>query len=626
MTQNITFAKLFDLRMERSHDDLWPFLERLYGHREDYKKFCDALTKALKDGWRQRPKDLKLLDMKRDLEPDWFLRPEMVGYACYADRFAGNIRGVEEKVPYLKKLGVNYLHIMPCLKPRPRPNDGGYSVQDYRQINPDLGTMEDLESLSATLRNEGMSLCIDLVLNHTAKEHNWAQKAVNGDPYFKDFYLFFEDKTQTEQFEETLVEIFPNDAPGNFTYVEETKQWVWTTFNDHQWDLNWSNPWVFLEIVKVMQFLSNKGVDVLRLDAVAFMWKRLGTRCQSEPEVHWILRALRACSRIASSAVIHLEEAITGPSEMLTYLGRGEHDGREGNLAYHNNLMVHYWAALATRDTRLMTHVIRNNFPEVLTNATYLTYLRCHDDIGWAITDEDAGQLGISGPLHRDYLSKFYAGDFPGSFSKGEYFQINEMTGDSRISGSLASLSGLEKALSDKDKRAEELAIHRILMGNALIASFGGVPLIYMGDEIAQLNDYAYVQDPLRKFDSRWVHRPALDWERANIATSPLNGQVQVFTETKRIMTRRKALRQFHASVPTRVFSTGKSEVFAFARLAPTGSVVCLFNFSEQTIYISEAILAENGAREMYDELSEAPLTLFDGQLALLPYGRVWVT
>ena len=476
------------------------------------------------------------------------------------------------------------------------------------------------------LRQNDMSLCVDLVLNHTAREHEWAQKALAGDPFYQDFYLFFDDESQTRAYERTLVEIFPNDAPGSFTYIPEAGKWVWTTFNDHQWDLNWANPWVFVEIVKIMLFLANKGVDVLRLDAVAFMWKRMGTRCQSEPEVHMLLRALRACTRISAPAVIHLEEAIVGPSEMLTYLGRGEHEGREGNLAYHNNLMVHYWSALATRDTRLMTKVLSENFPETLLNATYTTYLRCHDDIGWAITDEDAGAMGLSGVGHRDFLSRFYTGNFDGSFATGAYFQVNEDTGDSRVSGTLASLTGLEKALIEDDARAAELAVHRILMGNALIAAVGGIPLIYMGDEVGMLNDHAYRQDSLRADDSRWLHRPVMDWNRVDSAEHGDGPQSIILNETQKIMARRKATPEFHGAIPTRILFAPDHRIFAFSRVAPTGPVTCVFNFSEDIVPLPIDWLVDQGVCAFYDRLSQAPLTQSGGVVNLLPYGRFWAS
>lgn len=614
--------QIFDLRLARSAPDLFPMLEGLYGARPDYPVFRDRLVKALKKGWADRPEDLKRLDLQRDLEPDWFQRPGMAGYVFYIDRFNGTLQGILDKLDYLEDLGITYVHLMPCLKPRPGDSDGGYSVMDYRQINPAFGTMADFEAVSRAFRARGISLCVDLVLNHTAKEHAWAKKAAKGDPTYQDYYLMFDTPDLPKLYERTLVEVFPDNAPGNFTHYPEIGKWVWTTFNEHQWDLNWANPAVFLEIVEVMLFLANKGVDVLRLDAVAFMWKRMGTRCQSEREVHMILQALRACSRIASAAVLHLEEAIVAPAEMLPYLGRGRHDGKEGNLAYHNSLMVQFWSSLATRDTRLMTHVLGTHFPDRLTNATYATYIRCHDDIGWAVTDEDAAAVGASGHGHRNFLSDFYEGSFPGTFAKGALFQVNEATGDKRISGSFASLAGLETAADDA---ARDLAVQRILMGHALIAAWGGIPLVYMGDELAALNDHGYLDDPDHAHDSRWVHRPRMDWTLAAAAPGADTPSGRVFRGTKTILARRRATEALHAAHPVRVVQSGNPAVLAFQRLAPTGVLLGLFNFTEGWQSLPIGWVRAQGVTRLHDALSDAPVTPHDGQLALPPYARVWL-
>lgn len=614
--------EVFELRLARSAPDLFPMLEALYATHRDYPTFRDKLVKALRKGWADRPADLKRLDLARDLQPDWFQRPDMAGYVFYIDRFNGSLRGVLEKLDYLQDLGITYVHLMPCLKPRPGDSDGGYSVMDYRQINPDFGTMADFEAVSAALRARGMSLCVDLVLNHTAKEHAWAKKAAKGNPTHQDYYLMFDTPDMPTLYEQTLVEVFPDNAPGNFTHYPEIGKWVWTTFNEHQWDLNWANPAVFLEIVEVMLFLANKGVDVLRLDAVAFMWKRLGTRCQSEPEVHMILQALRACSRIASAAVLHLEEAIVAPAEMLPYLGRGKHDGKEGNLAYHNSLMVQFWSSLATRDTRLMTHVLGTHFPDRLTNATYATYIRCHDDIGWAVTDEDAAAVGVSGHGHRTFLSDFYEGTFPGTFAKGALFQANELTGDKRISGSLASLAGLETA---RDAGEVDLAVQRILMGHALIAAWGGIPLIYMGDELALTNDHGYLQDPHHAHDSRWIHRPRMDWEAAEGRETGDRPSARVFRGVRQILARRRATGELHAGHPVRVVGSGNDAVLAVQRVAPTGVLLGLFNFTERWQHLPEGWVRALGVSRMWDELSQAEVGLHGGQVVLPPYARVWL-
>lgn len=616
---------IFDLRLARSAPDLWPMLERLYGAEPGYAELVANLQAEMRSAWKARPTDLKTLDLQRDLEPDWFQRPDMLGYVFYIDRFAGDLKAVHEKLNYLESLGVNYVHLMPCLKPRPGDSDGGYSVMDYRRINPAYGSMKDLADLAKAMRSRGMSLCIDMVLNHTGKEHAWAVKASKGDIDHQNMYWMFDDDTQPKAYEQTLVEIFPDNAPGSFTHYPDMDKWVWTTFNEHQWDLNWSNPRVFLEIAKIMLFLANKGVDVLRLDAVAFMWKRMGTRCQSEPEVHMILRALRAVTRVCAASVLHLEEAIVGPAEMLTYFGRGEHDGREGNLAYHNNLMVQFWGALATRNTNLMSHVLRTHFPENLTNATYATYICCHDDIGWAITDEDAGALGFSGGAHRAYLSDFYEGTFEGSFAQGALFQENEATGDKRISGTFASLAGLERA--GDDPILTDLAVQRILLGNALIASYGGVPLIYMGDEIAITNDVSYLDDPNVAHDSRWIHRPKMDWNRvAEVEANPNTPAADVFHGTRHIFARRKATPQTHGGYACRIRDTGNAALFAFTRIAPAGTLLCLFNFTENWQQLSGQWVRDQGIAAFWDALGEADVMLHDDILTLPPYGRMWLT
>jgi amylosucrase len=610
------------LRLNRSAPDLWPMLEAVYGRTADYDGFRQRLLRVLAEGWQARPASLKRLDLQRDLEPDWFQRPGMAGYVFYIDRFAGSLKGVLDKLDYLQDLGITFVHFMPCLQPRPGDSDGGYSVMDYRAISPDLGTMDDLAQVTEALRARGISVCIDLVLNHTAKEHAWAVAAARGQAKYQDYYLMFDDPALPREFERSLVQVFPDTAPGNFTEYPHIGKWIWTTFNEHQWDLNWANPDVFLEITEIMLYLANRGVEVLRLDAVAFMWKRLGTRCQSEPEVHMLLQALRACCRIACPAVLHLEEAIVSPAEMLPYLGRGRHDGREGNLAYHNSLMVQFWGALATRDARLMGHVLATHFPDRLTNATYATYIRGHDDIGWAITDEDAQALHMSGGAHRSFLSNFYDGSFPGSFARGALFQANPDTGDKRIAGSFASLAGLESA---QDPGEAALAVQRILLGHALIAAFGGIPLIYMGDELAMLNDDGYRDVPAHAHDSRWIHRPMMDWHAAKFRHSDDGPAGQVFRGTKHILARRAATGAIHAAHPVQILNPWHSGLFAFVRRAPAGAMLGLFNMTEHWQHLPEAWARAHGITQMHDALSDRPVTAHDGAIALPPYARVWL-
>jgi amylosucrase len=614
--------RLFTLRWQRGLRDLVGPLGRLYGKAEDIDLLTGRLRDLLARHWAERPTDLKLLDLERDLNPDWFLSQDMVAYVFYIDKFAGRLANLPAHIPYLQDLGVRYAHMMPCLKPRPGASDGGYAVMDYREINPDLGTMADFQMVCAKMRAANISPCIDMVLNHTAKEHDWAVKARAGDPAYRAFYRMFDDDTLPRQYERTLVEIFPAQAPGNFTHYPDLGKWVWTTFNEYQWDLNWENPDVFLAILDTILFLAGKGVEVFRLDAVAFMWKRMGTGCQNLPEVHDILQALVQAIRVAAPAVICKAEAIVGPSDLVPYLGTGTHAGKESHLAYHNNLMVQFWSSLASRDTRLMTHVLKTHFPESFRRASFAPYIRCHDDIGWAITEEDAAHVPpMSGPGHRNFLAEFYNGTFDGSWARGADFQSNPDTGDRRTNGSFASLAGLEKALDEGDDAAADLAVRRILLGHALIASYGGIPLLYMGDEIGLTNDYSYEDQPELREDGRWMQRPPMNWT----PPEPGSPQAAILDGTRAIMARRKATPQLAGDVPTRVVDLGDRSLFVFRRLGDDKTVTVVCNFTDMTQSVSPWTLALDPAQRWRDLLTDAAPTLENDRIVLEPYACLWL-
>lgn len=619
--KRITNQDIFALRWQRGRRDLIGPLTRLYGGQIDPEILLERLRDLLARHWTARPSDLRRLDLERDLNPDWFLSQNMVAYVFYIDRFSGRLDQLASHIDYLADLGVTYAHMMPCLKPRPGASDGGYAVMDYRQINRALGTMADFQKSNLMLRASGISPCIDMVLNHTAKEHEWAIKARAGDPFYQAFYRMFDDDSLPKQYEQTLVEIFPTQAPGNFTYYADIDKWVWTTFNEYQWDLNWENPEVFLAVLDTILFLANKGVEVFRLDAVAFMWKRLGTGCQNLPEVHDILQAITQATRVAAPAVIHKAEAIVGPTDLVPYLGTGTHAGRESQLAYHNNLMVQFWSSLAARDTRLMTHVLRSHFPESFRRACFATYIRCHDDIGWAITEADAAHVPpMTGPGHRGFLADFYTGRFPGSFARGADFQSNPATGDRRTNGSFASLAGLEAALDAGEPAAVDLAVARILTGHALIASFGGIPLIYMGDELGLMNDHSYRDDPALADDSRWMQRPAMDWAKAGTRGDTTTPHGRIYQGVRHILAVRKATLQLASDIPTRVVDCGNAGVFCYQRLGDDRIVHCLVNFTEDRQQV--ALDLPEGATDL---LTGQPPTSEGAKLALAPYQSLWL-
>ena len=616
-------VELFLLRVARSIEDLTVPLTRLFG--DDASALVDRILTSCAVAWRNRPAALRRLDLRADLEPDWFLRQDRVGYQAYADRFAGDLRGVAEHLDYLEELGVTYLHLMPLLRPRPGDSDGGYSVMDYRTVDPDLGTIHDLEALAGDLRERGITLCLDLVLNHTAREHAWAVAARAGDERMRDYYIVLDDPDEVAAWEEHLPEVFPDQAPGNFTFDEDLDGWVWTTFNTHQWDLNWANPDVVVEMLEILLHLANRGVGAFRLDAVAFMWKRRGTSSQNQPEVHDLLRALRAASRITAPSVIHKAEAIVAPADLVAYLGTGEHTGKVANLAYHNNLMVQFWSSLASGDTRLLRHVLRTHFPTTHPNATWLTYVRCHDDIGWAITPEDTAALGIDAAAHRRWLADFYVGAASGSWARGGLFQVNEATDDRRNVGTNASLCGLERALDAGDEEAVDRAVDRILLGHALIASFGGMPVVYMGDELGLCNDLSYLEDPDRADDARWMHRPAMDWEVAARRHREGTVEQRVFTGVREIMSARTAVPAFRGDVPIEILDPPDPAVLCVRRRHHLGDVLVLCNFTDEWRGVPRWWAEQVGATRWRDLLGGGEVAAGGTDVVLPPYARLWL-
>ena len=615
-------AEAFVMRLRRHWTDLWEGLIDPYGRDPRLAENLERLIRVLAGRWADRPADLRVLDQQRVFHPDWFQTPDMVGYVFYVDRFAGTLEGVGDHLDYLEELGIRYVHLMPLLRTRPGDNDGGYAVADYRAVEPRLGSMADLERLCGRMRERGISVCIDLVLNHCAAEHEWAVRARAAEPDYAEMFWIFPNRRLPNRYEATLPEVFPDFAPGNFTRLSDGR-WVWTTFNAFQWDLNWSNPRVFVEMTDILLDLANRGVDVFRLDAVAFMWKRMGTNCQNQPEVHSLLRALRACARVAAPAVIFKAEAIVGPEDLAPYLGVGRNAGRECDLAYQNSLMVQYWSAIATRDTRLMTHVLAA-FPRKPVTTSWATYIRCHDDIGWAITEADAEAVGWTGPEHRAFLSAFYAGEFPGSFARGEVFQHNPANGDSRISGSFASLAGLERALEMADAAQVDLAVGRILLGYALIMGWDGLPLLYMGDEVATLNDRSYREDPNLASDSRWLHRPRMDWPRA--AQRHAEGPVgRVFRGTQHLVRVRRTLQSLHAAAPLEILDLGDPALFAFVRVHPSGPLLAIHNLTETPRRLDGRVLEMVGLDAARDAISgDGPFKPLD-PIGLPPYAARWL-
>ena len=622
----------FALRLDRWWSDLDDALRTVYPPAQAEPLALELVIRAAR-AFADRSAELHRLDEARTLEPDWFQSPDMLGYAAYAERFAGDLTGVAKRIPYLRELGVTYLHLMPLLLPREGDSDGGYAVADYRRVRPDLGTIDDLRELTASLRADGISLVLDLVLNHVAREHEWAVKARAGEERYRDYFHWFADRAMPDAYERTLPEVFPDFAPGNFTWDEDLDAWVWTTFNSWQWDVNWANPDVFVEYAELVLFLANLGVEVVRLDAIAFVWKRLGTNSQNQPEVHAITQGLRAVARIAAPALVFKAEAIVSPDDLVHYLGQGHHHGKVSDLAYHNSLMVQIWSALASGDVRLAAHVL-GNLPTAPTTTAWLTYVRCHDDIGWAITEEDAGAVGLNGFEHRRFLSDYYAGEFYGSPARGLVFQANPQTGDRRISGTTASLAGIEYALGIVDgdeadatrEEALDAAVGKALLAHAVILGWGGVPVLWSGDELGLVDDPFWADEPGHAGDNRWAHRPRLPWDVAEQRLEPGTVPGRMFTGIAHLARVRAGLNHLHASVPAEILPVGDPGILPVVRKHPVGNLLGLYNVTGTWRPFSAWRLDEFGLGAATDVLAgEVPDVGDDGNLWLAPYQARWL-
>jgi amylosucrase len=604
----------FSVRFERFFTELRDPLFGLYGTDPRFPAAWERLLRAIADTAASRSRELRMLDHEREVTPDWLQREQAVGYVTYVDRFAGTLSGLRERLPYLRELGVTYLHLMPLLAARPTPNDGGYAVVDYGAVEPALGTMEDLSSLATDLRASGMALCVDLVLNHVAAEHPWAR-----DPAF---LRLFPGRSSPDAYERTLPDVFPDTAPGSFTWVEEHQAWVWTTFNTYQWDLDYTNPDVFVAMACAMLGLAGVGVDVLRLDAAPFLWKRLDTNCQNQPEVHELLQAFRACTRIAAPAVAFKAEAIVAPVDLVPYLGTGKHEGKECDLAYHNVLMVLLWSSLASGRVGLMTSTLLA-MPPVPPGAGWLTYVRCHDDIGWAITPEDASRVGEDAGLHRRFLADWYAGDFPGSFARGARFQVDPLTGEARTSGSCASLAGLDSASDDV---AVELAVRRVLLLHAIAFAHGGLPLIYMGDELGLLNDPSYLDEPDKADDNRWMHRPFMNWEAAARRHDHASVEGRLWAGLQRLIAARRATRAIHVQGTVEPIWTGNDRVFGLRRAQAGERLLVLGNFTADPQPVALSALRDFPLTEAAAEVDGRPLERHHDTVVLAPYQHLWLS
>lgn len=558
-------------RFEERYDELkWLYCELYNNNMEAFDWLCDSLYGY----YQERNADLKKLDRSRVKNPDWYKQNDLLGMMMYTNAFAGTLKCVKEKLPYVKSCGVNYLHFMPLLESPKGRDDGGYAVADFRKVKPELGTMEDLEDLTAECHRQGISCCLDFVMNHTSEDHEWARAARNGDPVARSRYFFYDDWFVPNIYEETVPEVFPTTAPGNFTWINDCNQVVMTTFYPYQWDLNYANPMVFNDMVGNMLYMANRGIDVIRLDAVPYIWKQIGTNCRNLPQVHTLVRMMRIISEIVCPGVLLLGEVVMEPSKVVPYFGTV--DKPECHMLYNVTTMASTWNTIATKDVGLLKRQM-DQVCALPKNYVFLNYLRCHDDIGWGLDYDWLAQFGIDEVAHKKFLNDYFTGKGYNSDSRGELYNDDPRLGDARLCGTTASLSGLEAGQYEANADKIDQAIACDLMLHGYLLAQSGIPVLYSGDEIGQTNDYTYKNDPDKCADSRYLHRGNFPWDKVE-NKDPV--AMKIFDALRHMEDIRASHDVFSCNANVYTIETGCASVLGIVREYAGHELRAFFNFS----------------------------------------------
>lgn len=590
MVKNVNNTeKIFAQRMEKHQDELrWLYME-LYGNDAMYAELCEQMHEY----YLKRSTELKKRDIKKEKNPDWFKEKEMLGMMLYIDNFAGNLKGVEKKLAYLKECNVNCLHLMPFLDTPKGKSDGGYAVADFRKVRPDLGTMKDLARLTEKCHENGMNVCMDFVMNHTSEEHEWAKRARAGEGEYMSRYFFYDNGDIPARYEETVPQVFPTTAPGNFTWLPEIGHYVLTTFYPYQWDLNYRNPRVFNEMMYNFLFLANQGMDIIRIDAVPYIWKELGTSCRNLKEVHTIVRMMRMIAEIVCPSVILLGEVVMEPEKVVPYFGTVEKP--ECHMLYNVTTMATTWNSIATRDIRLLKKQmdIVSRLPK---QYTFLNYLRCHDDIGWGLDFDTMKQWGMEEPSHKRYLNDYFTGKIADSISRGELYNDDPVTQDARFCGTTASMCGIEAAGFEGNAEKMQTAIQEDLMLHAYMLTQSGIPMLYSVDELGQVNDYSYKEDAEKVSDSRYLHRGIFQWILADKRKDLSTVQGQLFQMLNRLEQIRRQENVFSQEAEVYTYDVHNDSILGILREYKGERFIALFNFSEneQTAWMQEEGIFRN--------------------------------
>lgn len=612
---------LFFSRFIANASSIHSLFYELYGEHKNSPVFFDKLLETIIAAFRDRSSQLRKKDIDKLQKENWFLSNELAGMSLYVDRFCENITNLKEKISYFKDLGVNVLHLMPLFESPAGESDGGYAVSNFRKVDERFGSLEDMKGLQQNMSEENMYLMIDIVLNHTSHKHAWAEKAKAGDKKYQDFFYMYDDRSIPDTFEKSMPEIFPESSPGNFTWIKECNKWVMTVFHKYQWDLNYTNPEVFIAMLDIIFFYANMGVDILRIDAPAFIWKQLETSSQNLPQAHSILRLIKLCTEVATPGMALLGEAIVAPKEIMNYFGTGNFTAKECDFAYNATQMALQWDTLATGDTRIMLAAQKILLQKPY-GTSWITYTRCHDDIGLGYDDYMIQESGFNAYDHRQFLKNYYSGSYYGSPAKGALFSYNPKTGDARISGTLASLCGLEKAIAENKKDEITIAINRILLMQSLSFFIGGLPMVFYGDEVGYTNDHSYLTDEAKSYDNRWIHRPMIDWNKNKLKDKEGTIGYRIFNGTKKLLNIRKQLPAIADKSNLKWITPHNIHVAGFVRTSEDQQIFCVYNFSNRPAYLTWYAFKENGikSQKLYDHWSGEKFRVAN-DLIIQPYG-----
>lgn len=610
----------FESRLSEHGERLFRLMHRLYGWRYDFAWSYQQMLEVAAEGFIDRPKPLRRIDRRSTVPPPWVSDSNTLIAMTYLDRYAGTVNGLRGHLDHLSSLGATHLHLLPLFATPEGPNDGGFAVSDYRQLRAGLGTTKQLRKAAAELREIGVTLILDLIVSGTAGDHPWAQAAAAGDPAYRAFYFLFPDRELPDRYSRHLRPLRPGLIGDSFNWHPEIGggAWVWSGVSPCEWDLDYSNPAVLAAIAGEMLSLANLGAGMIRLNGAESLWKQEGTDCQNLPESHLIVQVLEAISRIAAPSISFLNGAMVPSGPRASFIGPDE-----CRAGYDSILTSTVWEALATGDTGLLAQALADR-RQIPNGCVWITYLRSHDDIGWWFPDEVAHRLGIDPEAHRRYLSAFYQGRWPGSTARGQVtgwhidvplensspasgnsatFGNSATTGTPGISGTAASLAGLEAAVEGLEEFAADLAVRRLLAGFAIVLGAGGVPMLFLGDELAQLSDQAGLAqaDPASAGlvdEVQWCHRPHFDWPRLESATAGDGPEGAVLARFLRLLEVRREVAEFGPGIPPAPFDLGDRGAIGFSR----GPVSVVVNMTDRPVVVSRSAFPES---ELFDLVSE---------------------